>query len=144
MERSTLPYPARVLGPAGLIPFATLAAGVWAGWPSAAAALAAYGAVVLSFIGAVHWGLALRAPARERGADWLRFGLGALAAFFAWLALLLPISVGLGVLAVGILGTAAVERMGGREGLLPEEYLRLRVVLSVGAAGSLVAGLAGL
>ena len=141
---STLPAPAKLLGPAGLIPFAGLAAGVWAGWPSAAWALAAYGAITLAFLGAVHWGLAMRAPSSERGADWWRLGLGVMPALLAWLALILPLSVGLGLLALAILGTAAVETLAARAGLLPEDYLKLRWILSAAAAACLVAGLAAL
>jgi hypothetical protein len=141
---STLPAPAKLLGPAGLIPFASLAAGVWAGWPSAAWALVAYGATILAFLGAVHWGLAMRAPAAERRADWWRLGLGVLPALLGWLALMLPLSIGLGLLALAILGTASVEALGARAGLVPEGYQRLRWILSGGAAACLVAGLAGL
>ena len=66
--RDDLPAPAWLLGPAGLIPFAGLAIGVWAGWPGAGPALAAYGATILTFLDTVPWGLALRAPAAEAGA----------------------------------------------------------------------------
>jgi hypothetical protein len=139
-----LPAPARLLGPAGLIPFAGLAIAVWAGWPGAGAALAAYGATILAFLGAVHWGLALRAPAAERGADWGRLGLGVVPALVAWVALLLPLPAGLGLLAGAILATAAAETRAAQAGLVPGGYLRLRWMLSAGAAASLLAGLAGL
>lgn len=142
--RPDLPAPARLLGPAGLIPFAGLTAGVWLGWPGAAFGLAAYGATILAFLGAVHWGLALAAPPAERGADWLRFGLGVIPALVAWLALLLPPALGLGLLALGILVTAATETVAARRGLLPEYYLRLRWLLSAGAASCLVIAQAGL
>ncbi len=141
---TSLPAPARLLGPAGLIPFAGLALASLAGWEGAVGALVAYGATILAFIGAVHWGLALRAPAAERSADWARLGLGVLPALLAWLALLLPASFGLGLLALGILGTAAVESLGARAGLVPADYLRLRWLLSSGAAICLVAGLSSL
>lgn len=139
-----LPAPARLLGPAGLIPFAGLAIGVWAGWDGAAAALAAYGATILAFLGAVHWGLALRAPEAERWAEGWRLGLGVMPALVAWVALLLPLRAGLGLLALGILATAAAEAAAARRGLVPESYLKLRFLLSGGAAAALLAGLAGL
>ena len=142
--RTDLPAPARLLGPAGLIPFAGLAIGVWAGLPGAGPALAAYGATILAFLGAVHWGLALAAPAAERGVDWGRVGLGVVPSLIAWVALLLPLPAGLGVLAVAILGTAAVESWAAQAGLVPRAYVGLRWMLSAGAAASLLLGLLGM
>jgi hypothetical protein len=138
---STLPAPARLLGPAGLIPFAGLALGTWLGWGWAGPALAAYGATILAFLGAVHWGLALRAPPAERGADWGRFGLGVVPALLAWVALLLPLAAGLALLAGAIPATAAAETAAARAGLVPAGYLRLRWLLSAAAAACLLAGL---
>jgi hypothetical protein len=142
--RTDLPAPARLLGPAGLIPFVALAIGVWAGLPGAGPALAAYGATILAFLGAVHWGLALAAPAAERRADWARLGLGVVPSLIAWVALLLPLATGLGLLALAILGTAAAETRAAQAGLVPRAYLGLRWMLSAGAAASLVAGLLAL
>jgi hypothetical protein len=137
---ASLPFPARLLGPAGLIPFAGLAGAAWLGWPPALPALAAYGATILAFLGAVHWGLALRAPEAERRADWPRLGLGVVPALVAWVALLLPLPVGLLVLAAGVLAVSAVESLASRAGLLPADYLRLRWLLSAGASACLLAG----
>ncbi|MFC7474774.1 DUF3429 domain-containing protein [Dankookia sp. GCM10030260] len=67
-----LPRPTLWLGLAGLLPFLGTALLAWTAPPDwrgvALHALAAYGAVILSFLGAVHWGLALRAPPAEAGA----------------------------------------------------------------------------
>jgi hypothetical protein len=142
MTETTLPAPARPLGLAGLIPFLGLAAAALAGWPPAAPALAAYGATILAFLGAVHWGLALRAPPAEQHAAALRLGLGVVPALVAWIALLLPLKAGLVLLGLGILATAAVETAGGRAGLVGQDYLRLRWLLSgVAAAALLLAAL---
>lgn len=135
-----LPPPARWLGPAGLIPFAALALAAWLGWPAARPALAAYGAAILAFLGAVHWGLALYAPESERRADLARLGLGVLPALIAWVALLLPVNAGLVLTAAAIVMVAAVETLGARAGLVPGAYLRLRWLLSAGAAGCLIMG----
>ncbi|MDO9707930.1 DUF3429 domain-containing protein [Paracraurococcus lichenis] len=141
----TLPRPALWLGLAGLLPFLAAALLAWTApgpWRGVALqALAAYGAVILSFLGAVHWGLALRAPAEEAAATAPRLGLGVLPSLIAWAALLLPPVPGLLLLALGILGTAAVETLAARQGLLPEHYLWLRWILSAGAALSLFAGI---
>jgi Protein of unknown function (DUF3429) len=142
-----LPRPALWLGLAGLLPFlatALLSSTAPEDWRGVALyALAAYGAVILSFLGAVHWGLALRAPASEAGALAPRLGLGVVPSLIGWVGLLLPPGPGLLLLALGLLGTAAVETLAARRGLPPPEYLRLRWMLSIGAALSLIAGAAG-
>ncbi|WP_439594817.1 DUF3429 domain-containing protein [Falsiroseomonas sp.] len=134
---ASLPPLARWLGAAGLLPFLGLAGGVLAGqaW---APALAAYGATILAFLGAVHWGLALATPegAGSR-ATALRLILGVLPALVGWVALLLPLRPGLGLLALAILATAGIESLAARAGLVPRAYLRLRWALSLGAAGCL-------
>ncbi|WP_203074215.1 DUF3429 domain-containing protein [Falsiroseomonas ponticola] len=135
-----LPPSALVLGAAGLLPFLGLAlASILAfGW--AAPALAAYGAAILAFLGAVHWGLALRAPESESGAELPRLALGVVPSLIAWVALLLPLRPGLALLAVAILATAAAEARGAARGLVPPAYMRLRWALSAGAAASLGLG----
>ena len=136
--------PPRLLGYAGLLPFAASAALALLGPPGwrglALAALAAYGAVILSFLGAVHWGLALRAPREEAGAAWPRFGLGVLPSLAAWVSLLLPARPGLALLAVGVLAVAAAETVAARRGLMPRSYLGLRWPLSLGAGACLFLG----
>ncbi|MDP3416838.1 DUF3429 domain-containing protein [Falsiroseomonas sp.] len=128
-----LPIPAFWLGLAGLVPFLTLAGAILAGLPWGGWALAAYGATILAFLGAVHWGLALAAPAPGPG----RFLLGVVPQRVGWVALLLPLRPGLALLAVAMLVTAAAESLAARAGLVPVGYLRLRWVLSVGAAACL-------
>ena len=144
-QLATDPAPAsRLLGYAGLLPFAAGAALALFGPPpwrgTALTALAAYGAVILSFLGAVHWGLALRAPAGEASAAWPRLGLGVLPALVGWVALLLPMRFGLALLAAAVMIAALVETAAARRGLVPDSYLGLRWPLSVGAAACLLLG----
>lgn len=142
MTSAPLPAFAWPLGLGGLLPFAATALGaaLLPGWRDPMLdALAAYGATILAFLGAVHWGLALAAPAGAR-TDTARLILGVAPALLAWVALLLPRDVGLGLLAGGVLATLALESHGVRRGVVPDAYLRLRVVLSLGAAACLVAG----
>lgn len=135
-----LPPSALLLGAAGLIPFLGLAAASALGFGWAPPALAAYGAAILAFLGAVHWGLALRAPDSESGAELPRLALGVLPSLIAWVALLLPLRPGLALLAVAILATAAAEAAAAARGLVPPAYMRLRWALSIGAATSLGLG----
>lgn len=137
-DATPIPPLARPLGLAGLIPFAGLALLSLAGIAWAPAALAAYGATILAFLGAVHWGFALRALPGEDHAGRARLVLGVVPSLIAWVALLLPTGAGLWVLALGVLGTAAVETVAAQRGLVPGDYLRLRWWLSAGAAASLI------
>lgn len=138
MDTSPLPRPALLFGPAGLLPFLAGALAATLGpaetRPAAAVALLAYGACILSFLGAVHWGLALRAPAAEAGAAAARLGLGVVPALLGWAGLMLPVRAGLGLVAAAILATALAETLAAARGLLPGGYLRLRWALSLGAA----------
>jgi len=134
-----------LLGLAGLLPFAAAALGShaapdsWQGF--ARGALIAYGAVILSFLGAVHWGLALRAPPEEQPFAMARLLLGVVPALLAWIALLLPDVFSLTLLALAILGTAGLEQWVHSRGLVPGGYMVLRWVLSIGAALCLMAPL---
>ena len=141
-----LPPIAIALGLLGLLPF--LAGGFGAvGFrePMRAAraleALIAYGAVILSFLGAVHWGIALEDDTGLARVS--RYGLGVVPALVGWVALLgaaeTMADVALAVLALGFGATIAVEQRGATRGLVPLGYLGLRWVLSVVVVVVLVA-----
>lgn len=138
---SPLPGLAWLLGLGGLIPFAGLGLGAALGWAELRFPLLAYGATILAFLGAVHWGLALQAVPDERPAERVRLVLGVLPSLVAWVALLLPVGLGLAVLAGAILLTAAMETVAAQARLMPAGYLRLRWVLSIGAALCLSLGM---
>ncbi|MFQ3623926.1 MAG: DUF3429 domain-containing protein [Acetobacteraceae bacterium] len=136
-----LPFPAWWLGVGGLVPFAVATAVVLAGppgWQAAALrSLLAYGAAILAFLGAVHWGLALGEPSSSSVSAW-RLGLGVLPALIGWVALLLPATAAVAVLIVAFVSVWSVEEWASRRGLVPRAYLPLRRVLT----GSVVALLA--
>lgn len=133
-----LPPLAVLLGLLGLVPF--LAGGFGAvaltdplRAAQALAGLIAYGAVILSFLGAVHWGMALE---EETGlAASARLGLGVLPALVGWIALLVfeqnEPAIALTLLLLGFIATILVEQRGGRRGVVPRAYLGLRWTLSV-------------
>ncbi len=50
----------------------------------------AYGAVIISFLGAIHWGLELAEKQPLRGRTQLRYGLGVLAPIIAWPTMFMP------------------------------------------------------
>jgi hypothetical protein len=138
--RFELPAAARMLGDAGLVPFAALAAALW--WTEGAAkaqgqaALLAYGAVIVSFLGAVHWGAALAAARR----DALPYAWSVLPALLAWVAALLPFAWGAPLLSLLLIVCWAADRLLLLREPFGASYLRLRTRLSLGACTALVLG----
>jgi hypothetical protein len=135
---SHLPGFAVVLGIAGLIPFfgAGLGSVVYDQVEALRmlSALMAYGAVILSFLGAVHWGLAL-APNEPANIARARLILSVIPALIGWgallLALALPPEAGLALLIFGFVVTILSEARAGRRGLIPAGYLWLRWGVSI-------------
>ncbi|WP_196799775.1 MULTISPECIES: DUF3429 domain-containing protein [unclassified Thioalkalivibrio] len=135
----------QVLGYAGLVPFLVLGVGAWMAQPEwqafALEALAFYGAVILSFLGAIHWGLYL-ADRSHRVGPLAAPVWAVVPAILAWLALLQPLPEALMTLAALFLGVLWVDRFSLRERPLPRGYMSLRLVLTAGAIVSLASGLA--
>jgi hypothetical protein len=135
-----LPAWAKPLGYAGLIPFVACAL-VMLALPDAGTrhvagrALLGYGAVILSFLGGVHWGLVLRGASPERAGGLMAAGV--VPSIVGWVALLLPFEQAAAVLVAGfglfwlyehrVLGTA----------VLPADYLALRRWLTLGVIASM-------
>lgn len=105
------------LGYAGLIPFVLGALLVWLvtgeAHPYVAGALSAYGAVIVSFLGGIHWGHVMRqwpeAPQSPTAADgslvW-----GVVPSLIAWIGVLMPPYAGLFVLGLAVIGCYLVDR----------------------------------
>ena len=140
-----------LLGFLGLIPFVVTAylASAWRS-PSDAQALTAlltYSAIILSFLGAVHWGFALAEPPQSLAglsplpyaqdpAHKPRLVLGVVPALIGWAALLIGLlipapSIALCVLIAGFLATNIAEHTAHRRGWVPGTYLWLRWILTV-------------
>lgn len=150
MTGSTQPEPLlppgfNALGYGGIVPFAAGALGIALlegdSRLAAARALVAYGAVILSFLGAVHWGLLLRRPDPPVVS---RLLVGVLPAVAGWLALLLAARLGLAVL-VAVFGAFWLyEHRALPDGWLPTAYLRLRRNLTLAVCALLTLGLLAL
>lgn len=129
----------RSLGYAGLVPFVGCAL-VMLAVPDdgsrhlAARALLGYGAVILSFLGGVHWGLVLRnAPARAAG----MLAIGVVPSLLGWASLLLPFEQAAALQVAAFGGFWLYEhRVLGPE-LVPPAYLSLRRWLTLGVIASL-------
>lgn len=148
-----VPKAAAGLGFAGLLPFAAGALGAWL-LPDvslrayAVYAQIAYGACITSFMGAVHWGVAVaRLPDTAVDGDEARtaavqMAVSVVPALLAWSALLMtPVYALLtliGTLAGIFLYDVAQHRIGG----LPAWYLTLRKPLTLGACLFLALSLA--
>jgi hypothetical protein len=88
---------ATLLGNFGLLPFYGLAFAAWLPLSPVAGrlvdlAFVAYAAVILSFLGAVHWGLALLTPQLDKWQSWNVLGWGVLPALLGWLAMMLALA----------------------------------------------------
>lgn len=132
-----LPSAAILLGAAGVLPFLALAlaslsasgatATLYLSW------LTGYGAVILAFLGAVHWGLVLAAGEPQRAA--MRLGFGVLPALAGWVALGLQgagiPALALALLIAAFLAVIATERGFAAKGWLPAGYLWLRYSLTL-------------
>jgi len=119
-----------LLGVSGLVPFIGLSAISLfidgSQQPHVLFALLAYGATILSFLGAIHWGLALR-DGQNPSARLLIWGV--IPSLLAWVALLVGGANGLWLIAVGLWACFAVDlRVYPQFGL--SRWLGLRLALT--------------
>ena len=141
---ASIPLPARLLGLAGLLPFwgctvlAAYGQGAWA--EAGLRGQIAYGAVILTFLGGVHWGVALR---QDVTPGWARLGWSVTPSLIGWVALLLPPVPALALLAAGLVVALAVDLRTLAGTVVPGWYGTLRRILSAGALASLLVTLLG-
>ncbi len=141
----TCPSPlARLLGFAGLIPFAGLAAALWIMspeyGPGLSKALLAYGATIASFLGAIHWGLVMRERSSGNASPLI---WGVAPSLIAWSALLIGQAAGLLLVAALLCACYIVDRaVYPRYGL--NAWLPMRLHLTLVASASCIAGAAAL
>ena len=127
------------LGWAGLVPFGLAAVGTHSGIdtlvPYGFLGGTAYGAVILSFLGAVHWGLAMQ---DDRSPYWYVWSITPALFGFASL-LLLDVEMRVATLIPLFALAWFVDRKAANHGLIPNWYMRLRSKLTAGAVISLAA-----
>ena len=133
---SDVPRPALIIGAAGAIPFVAGAAAMVVGSPiialNAYLQLMHYAAVILAFIGAVHWGLAMAAGARGETVTWHWYAGSAVPALIGWLALglVMPAAKAM-VLAFGYFAVFMVDLRALDKGWAPDWYKSLRKPLTI-------------
>jgi len=125
------------LGMGGLIPFVglTVAAmfnGTAQGW--LVRALLDYAAVILSFVGAIHWGFAMSLPDLEPRLQRGLFVWSVVPSLLAWVFLLLPpLVAGIGFI-IGFIAHLLRDLNLARHASLPRWYLPLRLRLTTVAS----------
>ena len=140
---TSIPAPALLLGAGGLLPFAGgAAAQILTHDPRWLPLLASYGAVILSFVGALHWGYAVRDVPTGASA-WLRYGWSVVPALAGWICLMLPATIAVMALAGALVACLVMDEFFSRGIAMPAWLLPLRRALTAGGAGCLlIAGLA--
>ena len=142
------PRLAILLGYAGLIPFISGAIGIWITPPAwrtdVLTALLHYAAVILAFMGAIHWGLAM-ARERQDDAAHRQLGLSVLPALLGWLAISsgLPALLALTLLISGFIGLYLADVHAVKLELAPRWYTALRKPLTAVVLISLLAAWLG-
>lgn len=132
------------LGYVGLLPFVLGAALVWLvradAHPYATLMLSCYAAVIVSFLGGIHWGLTMR-QVPTAVPTWF-FGWGVVPSLVAWVAVVMPPYAGLVVHGVMLVACYLVDRRS-YPLLGAANWLTLRFRLTVVASLSCFVGAAG-
>lgn len=137
-----IPKAALLLGLAGVLPFIvfgllaiTLGGGIVT--PKLAdTLLIGYGAIILSFMAGVRWGLALTAHREDDQA--LQLTVSVVPSLIAWAACFMPFAYGLPLLTFTHAALAVWDIRGMHNGRGPVWYAKLRMILASLAVGILV------
>jgi Protein of unknown function (DUF3429) len=139
----SIPLAAFWLGIAVVVPFAALALQIATGWPMGARAigpalyaLTIFGAVILSFMGGAHWGVAVADTHVSTG--WRRYGVAVLPALAAWGGVWIGQKNGLLLLTAAFAALLAYDLWTIRQGETPAWYGPLRIGLTVIVCASLL------
>jgi hypothetical protein len=123
-----------ILGLAGLLPFFTHALFVWLVPPAEMLGVlrsqAHYTAAILTFLGALHWGVTLASPTLVGSAAGLRMVWSVTPALYCWVATLYPVQMSLPLLFAGLLAALVVDLLFYRGAPVPRWFITLRKVLS--------------
>ena len=132
---------AHVLGYGGALPF--LCGAIAASKQVAVLGLApahlllSYGAVILSFLGGLHWGRVITSSDANERSDSIWLIWSVCPSLLGWMALLLPIKVGAMVLSLCFLAALQIDQKLFREKMWPAWMRPLRLHLSLIAVASL-------
>lgn len=133
LDDNRIPRSALLLGLLGVVPFWGMALLASLADSSDLAELGlkgslAYGAVILSFLGGIRWGAALRGiGASQRRFD---FAISVIPSLAGWAALLIPAIPAVSLLIAGLLMQSLWDVTSTQEGRLPGWFAKLRVILT--------------
>lgn len=133
LDDNRIPRTALVLGLLGVVPFWGMALLAALATQSELATLGlnaslAYGAVILSFLGGIRWGAALKATgARERN---IAFSLSVIPSLAGWAALLIPAIPAVSLIIAGLMMQSLWDVTSTQEGRLPGWFAKLRMILT--------------
>ncbi len=125
------------LGYGGLMPFLALAAASWLDPAHGAIwvpGLLGYGAVILSFVGALHWAFAMTHPQLQGAPNHAVYLWSVVPSLLGWAALMMVPKAGATLLIAGLLAHYRQDLRLARVIELPAWYLPLRLRLTVVAS----------
>ena len=122
---------AKSLGYAGLIPFIVFSIGSWFQLPiisDSTYILTAYAAIILSFMGAIHWGVAMSNTEEQNGQYLIASVIPGLS---AWIALLIPHRYAITLLMIGFIALIIYDWSVEKPQRLPAWYMPMRIRLTI-------------
>lgn len=138
-NQQSVPRLPALLGFAGLIPFVVLSAALWLAPASYQVlvnqALLLYASLILAFMGAVHWGLAMLQSDLD---DQRQLVFSVVPVLVAWLALFLPEIINYSVLIIAFALLCLFDTRMSKTGRAPSWYPRLRSPLTAVVVASLM------
>ncbi|HYL17828.1 MAG TPA: DUF3429 domain-containing protein [Burkholderiales bacterium] len=133
-DRTPIPKTPLWLGTGGLVPLVVIASAMWAlpeaYTPTLLFYLTSYAAVMVTFVGAVHWGVSLVHPGMAEQDQSVFMTWSVVPALVGWVSLLLPAKTGLLLLIASFVIQYAADRQLAQRFRMPSWYLRLRTGLT--------------
>jgi hypothetical protein len=137
-----------ILGLAGLLPFLAHALFSWLSPPSELGGVlrsqAHYAAAILTFLGALHWGVTIASPSIVDGPAVTRMLWSVIPSIFCWVVTLYPIDVSLPLLFAGLAVALPVDWLLYRASPVPRWFVTLRIVLTAVALAAVGASWAAM
>ncbi|MFT5394907.1 MAG: hypothetical protein ACI85N_000086 [Gammaproteobacteria bacterium] len=117
----------------GLLPFVTTLVGIYSSSKELSSysmiAFVSYGAVILGFVGAVHWGFLLKTDSMQR--QGLLLSISVLPGLIGWLALISDLPVALLMFFIAYPLLFVYEKFSELNSLLPVWYMQMRFRLTI-------------
>ena len=139
IDSITIPKPAWMLGYMGLLPFVALSIALWFVNEEYTAvvsnSLFLYAAIILSFMGAIYWGVAI---ADSNKPDAKLLGYSVIPALVAWFASFASTIISFSLIYLAFAGLCMLDSVTSKRGDLPAWYPFLRVPLTMIVIASLI------